>query len=112
MSNEIVKKQTDNFLSAIAGVIAKLDLDDVKTFFDAKSGVVSVTGNKNGIQYTTTLTKMLHGFVQTTSQFDINMGKEVLIEQIKALRKQGLTQQKIATMLNISQATVSKYLHK
>ena len=65
---------------------------------------------KDGVQYTTTLTKHTNGFVQTTSQFATNLGKEALIAQIKELRRQGFKQQKIADRLNISQATVSKYL--
>ena len=65
----------------------------------------------DGFQYTTTLTKHMNGVVQTTTQFATNLGKEALISQIKALRKQGYKQQ-IADMLKISQATVSKYLRK
>ena len=72
-------------------------------------GITSVIGNRDGVQYTTTLTKHTN-FVQTTSQFATNLGKEALIAQIKELRRQGFKQQKITDMLNISQATVSKYL--
>lgn len=54
----------------------------------------------------------MNGVVQTTTQFATNLGKEALISQIKALRKQGYKQQQIADMLKISQATVSKYLRK
>lgn len=50
--------------------------------------------------------------MQTTTQFATNLGKEALISQIKALRKQEYKQQQIADMLKISQATVSKYLRK
>lgn len=67
---------------------------------------------KDGIQYTTTLTKQLHGVIKTTSQFSVNLGKEALTNQIKDLRKQGYKQREIADMLKVSQATVSKYLKK
>ena len=107
-----MKKQTQNILTVIDNLISDVGLNDVKTSFDSKTGIASVIGNKDGFQYTTTLTKHLHGVVQTTTQFATNLGKEALISQIKDLRKQGYKQQQIADMLKISQATVSKYLRK
>ena len=50
-------------------------------------GITSVIGNRDGVQYTTTLTKHTNDFVQTTSQFATNLGKEALIAQIKELRR-------------------------
>ena len=107
-----MKKQSHNILTVIDNLISDVGLNDVKTSFDSKTGIASVIGNKDGFQYTTTLTKHLHGVVQTTTQFATNLGKEALISQIKDLRKQGYKQQQIADMLKISQATVSKYLRK
>lgn len=107
-----MKKQSQNILTVIDNLISDVGLNDVKTSFDSKTGIASVIGNKDGFQYTTTLTKHLHGVVQTTTQFATNLGKEALISQIKDLRKQGYKQQQIADMLKISQATVSKYLRK
>lgn len=112
MSNEIIKKQSQNVLVAINDLVSNIGLSDVKTSFNSKTGTASVTGNKNGIQYTTTLAKQLCGIVQTTTQFATNVGKDVLVAQAKDLRKQGFKQQQIADMLNISQATVCKYLKK
>ena len=112
MSNDLMKKQSQNILTVIDNLISDVGLNDVKTSFDSKTGIASVIGNKDGFQYTTTLTKHLHGVVQTTTQFATNLGKEALISQIKDLRKQGYKQQQIADMLKISQATVSKYLRK
>lgn len=112
MSNEIVKNQSQNVLTAISNLVSNIGLNDVKTNFNSKAGIASVTGNKDGIQYTTTLTKQLYGVVQTTSQFATNLGKDALVAQSKDLSKQGYKQQQIADMLNISQATVSKYLRK
>ena len=37
-------------------------------------GITSVIGNRDGVQYTTTLTKHTNDFVQTTSQFATNLG--------------------------------------
>ena len=107
-----MKKQSQNILTVIDNLISDVGLNDVKTSFDSKTGIASVIGNKDGFQYTTTLTRHLHGVVQTTTQFATNLGKEALISQIKDLRKQGYKQQQIADMLKISQATVSKYLRK
>lgn len=112
MSHEIIKKQQQNVLSAINEVISNIGLDDVKTSFDSKTGTASVTGNRNGIQYTTTLKRQQHGAIQTNSQFDTNVGKEALITQVKELYRQGYKQQQIADMLNISQTTVHNYLKK
>ena len=112
MSNDLIKKQPQNILNVINNFISDIGLNDVKTNFDSKTGIVSVVGNKDGFRYTTTLTKHMNGVVQTTTQFAPNLGKEALISQIKHLRKQGYKQQQIADMLKISQATVSKYLRK
>lgn len=103
---------TKNIMSAINNLITNVGLDDVKTNFNSKAGIASITGSKDGIQYTTTLTKQLHGVIKTTSQFSVNLGKEALTNQIKDLRKQGYKQREIADMLKVSQATVSKYLKK
>lgn len=111
MSN-LIKKQSSNILVAVKNFVSEVGLNDVKTVFDSKTGIASIIGNKDGIQYTTTLTKHANGIIQTTTQFATNLGKEALSSQIKALRKQGYKQQQIADMLKISQATVSKYLRK
>ena len=112
MPHEIIKKQQQNVLSAINEVISNIGLDDVKTSFNSKTGTASVTGNRNGIQYTTTLKRQQHGVIQTNSQFDINIGKDALVAQVKELHRQGYKQLQIADMLNISQSTVHNYLKK
>ena len=112
MSDNLMKKQPKNILTVMDNLVSDIGLNDVKTTFDSKTGIASVIGNKDGFQYTTTLTKHMNGVVQTTTQFATNLGKEALISQIKALRKQGYKQQQIADMLKISQATVSKDLRK
>lgn len=112
MSKDLMKKQSQNILTAINNLVSDVGLNDVKTNFDSKTGIASVIGNKDGFQYTTTLTKHLHGVMQATTKFATNLGKEALISQIADLRKQGYKQQQIADMLKISQATVSKYLRK
>ena len=50
-----------------------------------------------------------HGQIVKNSSFEINVGKDALIEQIKELRRQGYKQLEIADMLGISQSLVSKY---
>lgn len=112
MSHEITKKQSQNFLVAISDLVAKIGLNDVKQSFNSKAGIATVSGTKDGIQHTITLTKQLHGVIQTTAQFAANMGRDALIAQAKNLSKQGYKQQQIALMLGVSQATISKYLRK
>lgn len=112
MSNNLDKKQPQNILAAINDLVSNFELNDVKTNFNSKTGTASVTGNRNGIQYTTTLKKQLNGVTQTTSQLATNLSRDALKSQIKDLKKQGFKQQQIADMLNISQATVSNYLKK
>lgn len=110
MSNELDKNHSQNILAAINDLVSSIELQDVKTTFNSKTGTASITGNRDGIQYTTTLKKQSNGVVQTTSYLDINLSRVALKSQIKELRKQGFKQQQIADMLNISQATVSNYL--
>lgn len=112
MNNEIAPRNQENVLTAINNLVANIGLNDVKTSFNSKTGTASVTGNRDGIQYTTTLKRMLNGIVQTSSQFAINLSKDALKDQISDLKKEGFKQQQIANMLNISQATVSNYLRK
>ena len=87
-------------------------LDEVQLSFDSKTRTASIIGNKNGIRHVTTLTEYKEGRVRTTSEFNMNVGKEALIEQIKQLNQQGKKQMEIAYMLGISQSTVSNYLKK
>lgn len=92
MSNNLEKKEGQNVLTAISDFVINVGLDNVKTSINTKTGVASITGNKDGIQYTTTLTNCSSGVVQTTSKFVINASKEVLIFQVKELKRQGFTQ--------------------
>lgn len=112
--NDINKKNTqnDNIITTVANFISKIDLDNVVTKFDGKSGIASITGNKNGIQYTTTMTRHDYGIVETRTKFPTNLAKDALTSQIIALKNQGFKQTEIAEMLNISQPTVSKHLNK
>lgn len=112
MNKYLIKNQSTNILDEINKFVSNTGLINVKTTFNSKTGIASISGNKDGFQYTTTLSKHKNGIVKTTTEFVINVGKDGLISQIKALRKQGYKQQQIADMLNISQATVSKYLRK
>ena len=104
------KKKKNNIMEAIKCLVSDIGLDEVKTTFDSKTKTASVVGNKNGIQYTTTLTEHKSGSIQTNSMFEKNLGKDVLKKQIKKLKQQGYKQQKIADMLGVSQSTVSNYL--
>lgn len=112
MKSDIIKRDTNDALEAMNDFVNKVGLDNVKTAFDSKRGVISVMGSKDGLHYTTTVTRSLGGVSKNTTEFLTNLGKEALEIQIKDLRKQGLTQQRIADILNVSQATVSKYLRK
>lgn len=85
------------------------NFEDVKISSDEAKGIATITGKKDGIQYTTTMKMEPYGCVQTSAQFQSNMDKNQKIEQIKSLLKQGYTQNEIATMLGISQSLVSKY---
>ena len=67
MSNDLIKGQSKNILAAINNFVSNTGLNDVKTTFDSKTGIASVIGNKDGFQYTTTLTKHVNGLVQTTT---------------------------------------------
>lgn len=111
MSNDLMKKQSENILRTMDNLVSNTGLNDVKTTFDSKTGIASVSGEKDGHQYTTTLTRHKNGVTRLSTQFDTNLDKEELILQIKELRKKGYKQQEIADILKISQATVSRYLN-
>ena len=110
--NEITLKQNTNILDAVNNLVGNLPLDDVKTQYNAKTGTASITGHRNGIQYTTTLSAQPEGVIQTNSMFAKNMGQDALENQIKKLKKEGYKQTEIAEMLGISQPTVSNYLRR
>ena len=81
----------------------------MKTTINTKTGTACLTGSKDGYQYTTTLQKEKHGVIQTHASFEINLGKEALISQIKRLLSEGYRQREVADMLGVSQSLVSKY---
>lgn len=74
-----------------------------------KTGTVSITGRKGGYQDTTVMQQEKQEKIVKNATFEVNVGKEVLIEQIKDLRCEGYKQSEIADMLRVSQPLVSKY---
>lgn len=110
--NEITIKQNNNLLAAINELVGNVPLSDIKTHYNAKTGTASVTGHRNGIQYTTTLSSHPEGVIQTNSMFNKDVGRDALELQIKKLKKEGYKQTEIAEMLGISQPTVSNYLRR
>ena len=108
MGNNLVKKGI-NVIQMLENFVAQTELENVKTTLNTKTGTASITGSKDGYQYTTTMQKETHCMVRTESMFECNLLKEALISQVKNLRRQGYKQQEIADMLGISQSLVSKY---
>ena len=102
--------QNGNMLEALNEMMSKIQLSDVKAQINTKAGTVSITGHRNGIQYTTTLSKQPEGVIQTSSKLKKEIGSDALKNQIHNLRKDGFKQTEIANMLGVSQPTVSKYL--
>ena len=111
-NNEIITDSNNSLLSAINELICSIPLDDVKTSFNAKTGTASITGHRNGVQYTTTLSKKKGGLIRKDSMFYKDMGRDALADQIKELKNDGYKQTEIADMLGVSQPTVSKYLRR
>ena len=107
--NELRKHDKRSQLELVREFVDLTGLDDTKMMINSKTGTVSITGRKNGYQYTTTMQQEKHGQIVKNSSFEINVGKDALIEQIKELRRQGYKQLEIADMLGISQSLVSKY---
>lgn len=109
MSDKIMKKGQVNALQVLENFILQTGLEDVKTFINTKTGTASITGSRNGYQYTTTVKRENHGTIQSHASFETNLGKEALIAQIKQLLRDGYKQREVADMLGISQSLVSKY---
>ena len=95
--------------SKIMQFISSNNFKDVRTYYDEKKGLATITGEKDGIQYTTTMKEEKYGCIKTDTQFICDMDKSQKKEQVKSLLKQGFTQNQIANMLKISQSSVSKY---
>lgn len=107
-----ILNQPDSILEKVKSFISQTGLEDVKSVFDSKKGNATITGVKDGLQYTTTVQMQNNGIIQTNSQFSTNLGSEALGGQIMQLRAQNFTQCQVADMLGISQAAVSKYENK
>lgn len=110
MSNELIKNQQQNVLGLMNDLAERTGLNNPKFSFDSRTGTAIVTGDKDGLKYTTTLQRQENGIIQTSAQMNTNIGREALISQVKELYRQGYKQQEIATMLGISQSTVHNYL--
>ena len=109
MRKEMQNYKNKSPLNVVNEFIKQTGLNDTKMTINSKTGTVSITGIKDGYQYTTTMQQEKHGSVVKNSSFEVNIGKEALIEQIKDLRREGYKQIEIAEMLGISQSLVSKY---
>ena len=109
MSGNLVKKGQVGALQTLENFISQTGLENVKTSINTKTGTASITGSKDGYQYTTTVNREKHGVVQTQASFETNLGKGALISQVKQLLKEGYRQREVADMLGISQSLVSKY---
>lgn len=109
MKNKFPSANNSNVLETLHDFISKTGLDDVKTSINTKTGTASITGTKDGFQYTTTVKRKEKGVIQTQTSFDTNLGKEALVLQVKELLNDGYRQQEVADMLGISQSLVSKY---
>lgn len=110
--NEIDIKLNNKLIEAVNSLVNNSTLEDIQTHFNAKTGTASITGHRNGIQYTTTLSSQPEGVIQSNSMFNKNLGKDALEIQIKKLKRDGYKQIEIAEMLGISQPTVSNYLRR
>lgn len=108
MSRKIMKYS--DLAQSLARFMRDSKLEDARVSMDTKTGTATVTGRRDGLQYTTTVRSNLYGTTQTPSVYAVNVGRDALINQVKQLRGQGYKQNDIATMLGISQVSVSKYL--
>lgn len=109
MNNQLMKKGQISVLQSLENFITQTGLENVKTEVNTKTGTASITGSKDGYQYTTTMKREKHGVVQTQATFESNLGKEALISQVKQLLREGHKQREVANMLGISQSLVSQY---
>lgn len=109
MAGEIQK--TDNgILEYLRRFVHDTGFDEFKTSYNSRTGTATVTGKKDGMQYTTTIQRNKYGETRTSSHYNVTVGRKALIEQVKQLRRQGYKQTEIADMLGISQSSVSNYL--
>ncbi len=99
-----------DMLKTLSGIIKELGLNNTTATYDNRAGTASVSGTRNGMRITATVSR--DGDLDDHNKKYATIGRSAAIEQVKELRKQGHTQVDIADMLGISQSTVSNYLRK
>ena len=109
MANEIRK---GGFMGSLMSFIDNAGLENPRYEIDEEKGTAVISGDRDGNRYSIRAQRQELGYTQVMSQFDLSQGRDAIISQVKALYKQGWTQQQIATALKISQPTVSAYLRK
>ena len=73
MINELRKHDKRSQLELVREFVDLTGLDDTKMMINSKTGTVSITGRKNGYQYTTTMQQEKHGQIVKNSSFEINV---------------------------------------
>ncbi len=90
----------------------KSDLDDIEVHINVKKGLATISGHKNGIRATTTISIEQSQDQTTKADDDRALTKRILTDTVKRLHSDGFTQKEIARIMGISQSSVSIYLRQ
>lgn len=90
---------------------AKLNLQNLKTSTDETKGIAVISGEKDGQIYSLTIQSNPYGVTQLATEYYKPSQKADLMPEVKRLYKDGYKQKEIATMLGISQSTVSNLIN-
>jgi len=91
-------------------IITANNLEDITVSYTQNKATIS--GNKDGYQFTLNIESSNNGFIQSQSIFKKDLTPDAIIKEAKTLKKRGLTQVQIGKMLNKSQSYISKALKK
>lgn len=103
---------SNNILNIINSFMRTEELEDVDLRYNSKTKTLSMSATKDDYRANVTLTQFQNGQSKKESQFNVNLGREALEEQILELYNNRYNQTEIAQALGISQATVSNYLKR
>ena len=113
MSKELIPRNCAKDLqNYINEAVDRLELNDIKTTTDEAKGIATISGARDGLNYSLVIEKSKHGQTLTASMYEQLPRKSDYKDEVKRLFQQGLKQKQIALRLGMSQSLVSRLLHE
>ncbi|SEH26242.1 helix-turn-helix domain-containing protein [Selenomonas sp. KH1T6] len=100
-----------NLAQLAMDVSTRLELQNLKTSTDEAKGIAILSGEKDNKTYSVTIQANQFGVTQIATEYSKPAKKTDLMPEVKRLYKDGYKQKEIATILGISQTTVSNLIN-